>query len=181
LSRIGRMPIIIPSGVEVKIDGTTVKVKGPKGQLQQEMPREIRLVQEKGAVKVERPSDDKYFKSLHGLVRSLVANMVEGVTKGYAKTLEIQGVGYRAAKQGKKLVLNVGYAHPIEIEPFAGIEIETPAQNKIIIRGIDKQKVGQMAAIIRAARKPEPYKGKGIRYENEYVRRKAGKAGKTGQ
>lgn len=174
------MPIVIPSGVEVKVDGTVVKVKGPKGQLEQAIPQEIRIVQEENVVKVERPNDDKYFKSLHGLVRTLVANMVEGVTKGYTKTLEIHGVGYRAAKQGNKLVLNLGYSHPVEFEPIPGIEIDTPAPNKIVVQGIDKQKVGQMAAMIRAARKPEPYKGKGIRYENEYVRRKAGKAGKTG-
>lgn len=180
MSRIGRMPIVIPSGVEVKVDGTVVKVKGPKGQLEQAIPQEIRIVQEENVVKVERPNDDKYFKSLHGLVRTLVANMVEGVTKGYTKTLEIHGVGYRAAKQGNKLVLNLGYSHPVEFEPIPGIEIDTPAPNKIVVQGIDKQKVGQMAAMIRAARKPEPYKGKGIRYENEYVRRKAGKAGKTG-
>ncbi len=182
MSRIGKMPIVIPSGVEVKVDGNVVKVKGPKGQLEQEIPEEIRVVQEEeNVVKIERPNDDKYFKSLHGLVRTLVANMVEGVTNGFSKTLEIHGVGYRAAKQGNKLVLNVGYSQPVEFEPLAGVEIETPAPNKIVVRGIDKQKVGQMAAMIRAVRKPEPYKGKGIRYENEYIRRKAGKAGKTGK
>lgn len=181
MSRIGKKPITLPSGVGVEVDGAIVKVKGPKGELSWELPQETMVRQEAGQVLVERPNDTKYCKSLHGLVRTLIANMVEGVSNGFAKTLEIQGVGYRAAKQGKKLVLNVGYSQPVEIEPFSGIEIEVPASNKIIVQGIDKQKVGQMAAMIRSVRKPEPYKGKGIRYENEYVRRKAGKAGKAGK
>lgn len=181
LSRIGKKPIPLPAGVNLKIDGTLVKVKGPKGELSQEIPVETKVRQEKEQVIVERSNDTKHCKSMHGLVRTLVANMVEGVNTGFTKTLEIHGVGYRAAMQGKKLVLNVGYSQPVEIEPFSGIEIEVPAPNKIIVQGIDKQKVGEMAAMIRGVRKPEPYKGKGIRYENEYVRRKAGKAGKAGK
>lgn len=181
LSRIGKKPIPLPSGVSVEIDGTLVKVKGPKGELSQEIPAETRVRQETGQVIVERSDDSKRSKSLHGLVRSLIANMVEGVSNGFTKTLEIQGVGYRATKQGNKLVLSVGYSHPVEVEPFPGINIEVPAPNKIVVQGIDKQKVGEMAAVIRGIRKPEPYKGKGIRYENEFVRRKAGKAGKAGK
>lgn len=181
MSRIGKKPISIPSGVDVKIEGNTVRVKGPKGELVQEMPEGMLLVEEEKTIKVNRPNDEKYYKSLHGLTRSLIANMIEGVTNGYAKALEINGVGYRAAKQGKKLVLTVGYSHPVEIEPFPGIEFEVPAPNKIIVKGIDKQKVGQMAAVIRGVREPEPYKGKGIKYENESIRRKAGKTGKAGK
>lgn len=181
MSRIGKKPIPVPAGVEFKVDGNTASVSGPKGQLVQEIPAGIKVVLENGTVIVERPNDEKKFRALHGLTRSLVANMVEGVSNGYAKALEINGVGYRAAKQGNKLVLTVGYSHPVEIEPFSGIEFEVPTPNKVIVKGIDKQKVGQMAAIIRGVREPEPYKGKGIRYENEYVRRKAGKAGKAGK
>jgi large subunit ribosomal protein L6 len=165
----------------VEIDGALVKVKGPKGELSQEIPGETRVRQETGQIIVERSDDSKRSKSLHGLVRTLVANMVEGVSNGFTKTLEIHGVGYRATMQGNKLVLNVGYSQPVEIDPFTGVEITVPAPNKIVVQGIDKQKVGEMAAIIRRVRKPEPYKGKGIRYENEYVRRKAGKAGKAGK
>jgi len=181
LSRIGKKPIPLPSGVSVEIDGALVKVKGPKGELSQEIPGETRVRQETGQIIVERSDDSKRSKSLHGLVRTLVANMVEGVSNGFTKTLEIHGVGYRATMQGNKLVLNVGYSQPVEIDPFTGVEITVPAPNKIVVQGIDKQKVGEMAAIIRRVRKPEPYKGKGIRYENEYVRRKAGKAGKAGK
>ncbi|NLW08813.1 MAG: 50S ribosomal protein L6 [Firmicutes bacterium] len=181
MSRIGKKPIPLPSGVSVEIDGALVKVKGPKGELSQEIPGETRVRQETGQIIVERSDDSKRSKSLHGLVRTLVANMVEGVSNGFTKTLEIHGVGYRATMQGNKLVLNVGYSQPVEIDPFTGVEITVPAPNKIVVQGIDKQKVGEMAAIIRRVRKPEPYKGKGIRYENEYVRRKAGKAGKAGK
>ena len=181
MSRIGFKPIDLPAGVELKIDGNTVSVKGPKGQLQQAIPEGIRLVQDNNTVTVERPNEEKYYKALHGLTRSLVANMVEGVTKGFSKTLEINGVGYRAAKQGNKLVLTIGYSHPIEFDAIPGIEIEVPAPNRIVVKGIDKQQVGQVAAEIRGVREPEPYKGKGIKYENEIIRRKAGKAGKAGK
>ena len=180
MSRVGFKPIELPAGVELKVDGNTVSVKGPKGQLQQEIPEGIRLVQEANTITVERPNEEKYYKSLHGLTRSLVANMVEGVTKGFSKTLEINGVGYRATKQGNKLVLTVGYSHPVEFEERPGIEIEVPSPNRVVVKGIDKQRVGQLAAEIRSVRKPEPYKGKGIKYENEIIRRKAGKAGKAG-
>ncbi len=180
MSRVGLKPIVLPAGVELKVEGNTVSVKGPKGQLQQEIPEGIRLVQEANTIKVERPNEEKYYKALHGLTRSLVANMVEGVTKGFSKTLEINGVGYRAAKQGKKLVLTIGYSHPVEFEEPPGIEFEVPGPNRVVVKGIDKQQVGQIAAEIRSTRKPEPYKGKGIKYENEVIRRKAGKAGKAG-
>jgi len=181
MSRIGRKPITVPSGVQVTIDGNTVKVKGPKGELAREIHPDMKLVSKDGVLEVERPSDEKFHKALHGLTRTLVANMVEGVTNGFSKELEINGVGYRAAMQGKKLVLNMGYSHPVEIEPMEGITVEVPAANKIIVKGADKQTVGQMAAIIRAVRQPEPYKGKGIKYANEVIRRKAGKAGKSGK
>ncbi|HBG16240.1 MAG TPA: 50S ribosomal protein L6 [Firmicutes bacterium] len=181
MSRIGLQPITIPTGVELKIDGNTVRVKGPKGELQQEIPEGIKVVQDEKTIKIERPNEEKYYKSLHGLTRSLVANMVEGVTTGFSKTLEINGVGYRAAKQGNKLVLTIGYSHPVEFDAIPGIEIEVPAPNKIVVKGIDKQQVGQIAAEIRSAREPEPYKGKGIKYETEVIRRKAGKAGKVGK
>jgi len=165
----------------VTIDGNTVKVKGPKGELAREIHPDMKLVSKDGVLEVERPSDEKFHKALHGLTRTLVANMVEGVTNGFSKELEINGVGNRAAMQGKKLVLNMGYSHPVEIEPMEGITVEVPAANKIIVKGADKQTVGQMAAIIRAVRQPEPYKGKGIKYANEVIRRKAGKAGKSGK
>ncbi len=181
MSRIGRKPITVPSGVQVTIDGNTVKVKGPKGELAREIHPDMKLVSKDGVLEVERPSDEKFHKALHGLTRTLVANMVEGVTNGFSKELEINGVGNHAAMQGKKLVLNMGYSHPVEIEPMEGITVEVPAANKIIVKGADKQTVGQMAAIIRAVRQPEPYKGKGIKYANEVIRRKAGKAGKSGK
>jgi large subunit ribosomal protein L6 len=174
------MPVVIPPGVEVDLAGRTITVKGPKGQLSRELHPEMKLEMDDGKIIVSRPSDNKRHKSLHGLTRTLVANMVEGVVKGYEKNLVISGVGYRAAKQGTKLVLTVGYSHPVEIEPPAGIEIEVPAPTRITVRGIDKEMVGEIAAKIRAVRKPEPYLGKGIRYENEQIRRKAGKAGKAG-
>ncbi len=181
MSRIGRMPVQIPSGVEVKLDGgNVITVKGPKGTLSRELHRDMIVKVEGNTVTVQRPSEDKFYKALHGLTRSLIANMVEGVTKGYQKNLEISGVGYRAAKQGSKLVLSMGYSHPVEIEPAKGIEIEVPAPTKISVKGIDKELVGSTAASIRAVREPEPYLGKGIRYEGEVIRRKAGKAGKAG-
>lgn len=178
MSRIGRKPIAIPQGVQVDILGNTVKVKGPKGELNQVVHPEMKISLDNGEIKVERPSDDKKHRALHGLTRTLISNMITGVTNGYTKGLEINGVGYRAAKQGKNLVLTIGYSHPVEIQPLPGIEFEVPAPNKIVVKGIDKQAVGQMAAQIRAVRKPEPYKGKGIKYESEIIRRKAGKAGK---
>lgn len=161
------------------IDGTVVTVKGPKGELTKKFHPNMTIVQEEGAIVVKRNSEDKFDKALHGLTRSLIANMIEGVTNGYTKALEIHGVGYRAAKQGNKLVLNMGYSHPVEMEPAPGIEIEVPAPTRIIVKGIDKQLVGETAAKIRAVRPPEPYLGKGIRYEGEVIRRKAGKAGRV--
>lgn len=181
MSRIGRKPIAIPQGVQVELSGNTVKVVGPKGELTQTVHPEIQLVLEDKEIKVERPSDEKKHRSLHGLTRTLVSNMVQGVTTGFSKALDINGVGYRAAKQGKNLLLTIGYSHPVEVEPLQGIEFEVPAANKIIVKGIDKQAVGQMAAQVRSVREPEPYKGKGIKYENEVIRRKAGKAGKAGK
>lgn len=177
MSRIGKKPISLPQGVEVKRDGSLVTVKGPKGALTQELPEEIIIVQEDNEITLQRPSDDKKIRALHGLSRSLLANMVEGVTNGYEKKLELVGVGYRAQLQGKKLVINIGFSHPVEVDPPEGIEFEVPAVTKITVKGIDKQLVGNTAAHIRAIRKPEPYKGKGIKYENETIRRKAGKAG----
>ena len=178
MSRIGKQPIEIPSGVEVAIDGTRVTVKGPRGTLEQTFHPEIRIVRDDGAIKVERPSDEGFHRSLHGLSRTLIANMVEGVTKGYEKRLEIVGVGYRAALKGKDLELALGFSHPVSVPAPEGIEFEVPAPNRITIRGNDKQAVGEITANIRKIRKPEPYKGKGVRYEGEYVRKKAGKAAK---
>ncbi|GAB6158654.1 50S ribosomal protein L6 [Desulfotomaculum varum] len=181
MSRIGKKPIPVPQGVDVQIDGNVIKVKGPKGQLEREIHRDMIIKLEEGNLVVERPSDAKNHRSLHGLTRTLLSNMVEGVTKGFQRNLELVGVGYRAAKQGNKLVLTIGYSHPVEIEPPAGIEIEVPAPTKISVKGADKQAVGQLAANIRAVREPEPYKGKGIKYEGEVIRRKAGKAGGKGK
>lgn len=179
MSRIGKKPIAIPQGVDIQIDANNVvTVKGPKGQLTKELSQEMNIVVEEGNVVVTRPSDVKEHRSLHGLTRSLIANMVEGVTQGFTKNLEIIGVGYRAALQGTKIVLNMGYSHPVEIEAPAGITYEVPAPTKVSVKGIDKQLVGQMAAKIRSVREPEPYLGKGIRYEGEHVRRKEGKTGK---
>jgi large subunit ribosomal protein L6 len=172
------MPIPVPAGVEVKIDGSHVTVKGPKGTLSRTLSEEMALALESGVIQVTRPSDAKKHRSLHGLTRTLINNMVVGVTSGYEKSLDLVGIGYRANKQGSKLVLAVGYSHPVEVVPEEGLEIEVPAPNKVIVRGIDKEKVGQLAADIRKIRKPEPYKGKGIRYSDETVRIKAGKAGK---
>ncbi|MBO8129564.1 MAG: 50S ribosomal protein L6 [Peptococcaceae bacterium] len=176
MSRIGRSPISIPQGVDVAIDGNTVKVKGPKGELSKELPRDIKLILEDGRLVLERPNDEAKYRALHGLTRSLVANMVEGVSKGYQKVLELVGVGYRAAMQGNKLVLSLGYSHPIEYEPPAGIQIEVPTATQVVVKGADKELVGAVASEIRQFRPPEPYKGKGIRYQGEYIRRKAGKA-----
>ena len=178
MSRIGRHPIAIPAGVTVEIkENNVVTVKGPKGTLEKALPTEMEIKQEGDEVVVTRPNDLKKMKSLHGLTRTLVANMVTGVTKGYEKVLEINGVGYRAQKQGKKLILSLGYSHPVEMEDPEGLESVLDGQNKITIKGIDKQKVGQYAAEIRELRKPEPYKGKGIKYADEVIRRKVGKTG----
>jgi len=175
MSRIGRKPIPIPQGVEVKIEGKVVTVKGPKGVLSHTVPAEIEVTLEDGEIRVHRKSDNKRSKALHGLTRTLIANMVTGVTEGFEKRLEIVGVGYRAQLEGKALRLSLGYSHPVIYPIPEGIEIEVPQPTKIVVRGIDKQKVGQVAAEIRALRKPDSYKGKGIRYEGEVVRLKAGK------
>jgi len=180
VSRIGKLPVAIPAGVEVKLEGQDISVKGPKGTLSRSLHKDMIINIEDGQIIVTRPSEEKQHKALHGLTRALVANMVEGVTKGYEKSLDLVGVGYRAAKQGNKLVLTVGYSHPVEIEPEKGLEVEVPAPTKIIVKGTDKEKVGMLAANIRAVREPEPYKGKGIKYTNETIRRKAGKAGGKG-
>jgi len=173
MSRIGRMPIAIPKGVDVKVaENNVVTVKGQKGTLTKEFHKDMIIKVENNEVSVTRPSDQKMHKALHGLTRTLINNMVEGVTNGYEKALEINGVGYRAAKQGKKLVLTLGYSHPVEMEEPAGITVEVPAQNKIVVKGIDKQAVGEFAAKIREKRPPEPDKGKGIKYETEVIRRK---------
>ena len=179
MSRIGRLPIDIPAGVEVKIEeGNKVTVKGPKGTLERVLPAEMTITKEGEEVKVTRPNDLKKMKSLHGLTRTLINNMIIGVTEGYEKRLEVNGVGYRAAKQGKKLTLSLGYSHPVEMEDPEGIEVTVDGQNLIIVKGIDKEKVGQYAAEIREKRAPEPYKGKGIKYVDEVIRRKVGKTGK---
>jgi large subunit ribosomal protein L6 len=179
MSRIGLKPINLPSGVEIKInDGNFVEVKGPKGQLSEQVSPEMAITIEDGVLNVSRPSETKKHKSLHGLTRTLISNMIVGVTEGYSKTLDIVGTGYRAAKNGNKLVLTLGYSHPIELEDPSGIEVEVPAQNKIIVKGINKQQVGNYAAKIRDYRKPEPYKGKGVKYFDEVIRRKVGKTGK---
>jgi len=178
VSRIGKQPIPVPSGVEVKIDGSTVTVKGPKGELSQTFSELMSISLEDGTLTVTRPDDGREARSLHGLTRTLLANMVTGVSEGFAKNLEIVGVGYRAVLKGKDLELALGFSHPVVITPEDGIEFEVPAPTKITVRGIDKQRVGQVASEIRAWRKPEPYKGKGVRYEGEYVRRKLGKAAK---
>ncbi|ERI06771.1 50S ribosomal protein L6 [Aneurinibacillus aneurinilyticus] len=178
MSRIGKKPIAIPEGVDVKLDGTVLTVKGPKGTLTRTLHEEVTVKVEGNEISVERPSDHKLHRALHGTTRSIIANMVEGVTNGFSKTLELVGVGYRATKSGSNLTLNVGYSHPVEITPEQGIEFEVPAQTQIIVKGIDKERVGQVASEIRAVRRPEPYKGKGIRYQGERVRRKEGKTGK---
>ncbi|MBS4537341.1 50S ribosomal protein L6 [Clostridium sp. D2Q-11] len=179
MSRIGLKPIEIPSGVEIKLDEKNyMVVKGPKGTLEQQLDRDMTIEIKDNEITVSRPTENKKHKSIHGLTRTLIDNMVVGVTKGYEKTLEIVGVGYRAQKQGKKLALNLGFSHPVEMDDPEGIETEVPSNTKIVVKGIDKQQVGNYAAVIRALRKPEPYKGKGIRYQGERVRRKEGKTAK---
>jgi large subunit ribosomal protein L6 len=175
MSRIGKKPIILPGGVEVEIKPGLVRVKGPKGELTQVISHEMTVKADDGVITVERPTDRGPHRALHGLTRSLVANMIIGVTEGYEKRLDIQGVGYRAAAKGKNLELALGYSHPVSIEAPAGIEFEVPQPTEVVVRGIDKQKVGQIAANIRESRPPEPYKGKGIRYRDEHVARKVGK------
>ncbi len=180
MSRIGRLPITVPAGVDITIDGSQVTVKGPRGTLARALAPQLSIVREDGLVRVERPDDSKTSRELHGLTRTLLANMVVGVTTGYRKGLEITGVGYRAQLVGKKLQLALGYSHPVEIEPPEGIAFEVETPTRLAVTGIDKELVGLMAARIRATRKPEPYKGKGVRYSGEVIRRKAGKAGKIG-
>jgi large subunit ribosomal protein L6 len=175
MSRIGRQPITVPAGVLVSVDPGRVTVSGPKGELRSVVPQRMKIEQEDGVITVTRPTERGEDRALHGLTRTLVANMVEGVTNGFEKRLEIQGVGYRASMSGTNLELQVGYSHPVRVTPRQGIEFEVPAPTQVIVRGIDKQLVGQTAAEIRKVRPPEPYKGKGIRYEGEYVRRKVGK------
>ena len=179
MSRIGKMPVIVPAGIDVKIgEGNLVTVKGPKGTLERKLSSDMNIALEDGQLIIKRPNDLKRFKSLHGLTRTLINNMVVGVTEGYTKILEINGVGYRAAKSGNKLTLNLGYSHPVEMTDPEGVTSEVEGNNKITVSGIDKEKVGQYAANIREKRPPEPYKGKGIKYSTEHIRRKAGKAGK---
>ena len=180
MSRIGKLAIPIPAGVEVDIDGNHVTVSGPKGKLERDVSPQLRVVNEDGSLRVERPDDEKRSRELHGLTRTLLANMVTGVTEGYRKGLEITGVGYRAQLVGPKLQLNVGYSHPVEIDPPAGISFELESPVRLAVVGIDKELVGHIAARVRSSRKPEPYKGKGVRYAGEQVRRKQGKAGKIG-
>jgi large subunit ribosomal protein L6 len=180
MSRIGRLPITVPSGVDVTIDGRNVTVTGPKGSLSRSLHPDMTVSREDGTIVVTRPTEQKTHKQLHGLTRTLINNMVIGVSDGYRKGLEITGVGYRAALNGRKLQLNLGYSHPIEIDPPEGISFEVESPTRLAVVGIDKELVGQIAATVRATRKPEPYKGKGVRYAGEQVRRKAGKAGKIG-
>ena len=176
MSRIGKLPIPVPDGVEVRVDGSSVTVKGPKGELGRSFDPAMTMAVEDGEVTVTRATDASRHRALHGLTRSLIANMVTGVSRGYERVLEIHGVGYRAEQRGTSLVLNVGFSHPVEIKPPEGVELRAETPTQIRVTGIDKEKVGQMAAEIRKVRPPEPYKGKGIRYQGEYVRRKAGKA-----
>ena len=178
MSRIGKKPISVPAGVDVKIDGTTVTVKGPKGTLVEKFNKDMIIKLEGNEVIVERPTEDKLHKSLHGLTRTLIHNMIEGVTNGYSKTLEIEGIGYRAAKQGTNVVMNLGFSHQVTVPETADIKLDVPNPTTIVVNGIDKQKVGQYAAEIREKRPPEPYKGKGIRYQGEHIIRKEGKAAK---
>jgi len=180
MSRIGRLPIQLPDGVTVAIDGRSITVEGPRGSLHRDLHPDIAVAQEDGRIVVSRPSEAKVHKQLHGLTRTLVANMVTGVSTGYRKGLEITGVGYRAQKVGEKIQLNLGYSHPVEIDPPKGISFEVENPTRLAVVGIDKELVGQVAARVRATRKPEPYKGKGVRYAGEQIRRKAGKAGKIG-
>jgi large subunit ribosomal protein L6 len=180
MSRIGRLPITVPSGVDISVEGATVSVKGPKGTLSRDIAPQLTIVREDGTLRVERPDDGKQSRELHGLTRTLIANMVTGVTTGYRKGLEITGVGYRAQLVGRKLQLSLGYSHPIEIDPPEGVAFEVENPTRLAVTGIDKELVGHVAARVRAMRKPEPYKGKGVRYSGEVIRRKAGKAGKIG-
>ena len=177
MSRIGKKPITVPAGVTVKVEDNVVSVKGPKGELQRRIHNAMKVTLDNGVITVERPDDEKESRSLHGLSRTLINNMIEGVTPGFSKSLEIQGVGYRAAKQGKNINFTLGFSHPVVMEPPAGITFDVPQPNKIVVSGPDKEQVGAVAAEIRNLRPPEPYKGKGIRYEGEHVRRKVGKAG----
>lgn len=179
MSRVGKKPIEVPANVTVTVsDNNTVTVKGPKGELTRQFNSEMKIEQEGNIITVVRPSDSKEHRTIHGTTRALLANMVTGVSEGFSRALELIGVGYRAQLQGKKLVLNVGYSHPVEFTPEEGLEIEVPSNTKVIVKGIDKERVGAFASDIRAIRPPEPYKGKGIRYEGEFVRRKEGKTGK---
>ena len=178
MSRIGNKPITVPENVEVKIDGHHIEVKGPKGTLSRDIHKNINIVQDGNIIKVERINDEKENRSLHGLTRTLINNMIEGVVNEYKRELEINGVGYRAQKKGNRLVMNLGYSHSVEMDPPAGITFDVPAPNQIIVRGIDKEVVGQTAAVIRSKRPPEVYRGKGIKYVEEHIRRKEGKAGK---
>jgi large subunit ribosomal protein L6 len=181
MSRIGRLPIPVPDGVTVTLEGDRVTVSGGRGELARSLPRQMRVLVEDGSVRVERPTDSSTHRSLHGLTRTLVANMVEGVSKGFTRELELVGVGFRAAKQGRDLVLTLGYSHPIRYTPPEGVAIEVPSPTVISVAGADKEVVGQVAAKIRSFRKPEPYKGKGVLYRGEQLRRKAGKSGKAGK
>ena len=178
MSRIGRMPVAVPAGVEVKIDGSVVTVKGPKGTITKEFNHLMKISNEGGFITVERPNDENLSKSLHGLTRTLLHNMVVGVTEGFKRELEVNGVGFRCEKQGKDVIMNLGYSHKVIVSDSEDCKLEVPAPNKIIVTGIDKQKVGQFAAEVREKRPPEPYKGKGIKYAEEHIRRKEGKAGK---
>ena len=178
MSRIGKHPITVPSGVTITVENNVVTVKGPKGQLSEKVSPRMNITEEDGSLKVARPTDEKQDRALHGLTRTLINNMVIGVTSGFEKKLEIEGTGYKAAKNGNKLVLNVGYSHPVEFEEGDGITFDVPAPNKITVMGINKQKVGQIAADVREVRPPEPYKGKGIKYDYETIIRKEGKTGK---
>ena len=181
MSRIGRQPIAVPAGVEIKIEGTNVSVKGPKGETSRLLNKDMIIKLEDATITVDRPTDNKEHRSLHGLTRTLISNMVVGVTQGFSRTLEINGVGYRAAKAGSKLALTLGFSHPLELEPPTGVTFEVPQPNRIVVSSISKEAVGSFAAKIRSYREPEPYKGKGIKYEGEVVRRKVGKAGAKGK
>ncbi|MBR3133555.1 MAG: 50S ribosomal protein L6 [Clostridia bacterium] len=178
MSRIGNSPITVPAGVEVKLDGQKITVKGPKGTLEREIHNNIKVTLDGTEIKVERPNDEPFNRSLHGLTRTLINNMIKGTTEEFTRKLEVNGVGYRAQKRGKTLVLTLGYSHPVEMEEPEGITFEVPSPNEIIVKGIDKEKVGQTAAVIRTKRPPEVYRGKGIKYAEEVIRRKEGKAGK---
>lgn len=178
MSRIGKKPITVPAGVEVNIEGNRITVKGPKGTLTRDVHADMSVKLADNELSVERPSEHRTHRALHGTTRSIISNMVEGVSAGFTKTLDLVGVGYRASKKGSNVVLNVGYSHPVEITPIEGVELDVPSQTQVVVKGIDKEKVGAMAANIRSVREPEPYKGKGIKYTDERIRRKEGKTGK---